>query len=85
MPTLPQLDATARGDAKEPLHGMRGAAVDVLLLATLAALVGGVVVPILLTLVGGATPIGAAAVLALAGLWLHGHAVVLAGQGPPIS
>ncbi len=44
MPALPQLDATARGDAREPLHGVRGAAVDLLLLATLAALVGGVVV-----------------------------------------
>jgi formate-dependent nitrite reductase membrane component NrfD len=27
----------------------------------------------------------AASVLALAGLWLHGHAFILAGQGPPIS
>jgi Ni/Fe-hydrogenase subunit HybB-like protein len=27
----------------------------------------------------------AAPLLALAGLWLHGHAFILAGQGPPIS
>jgi hypothetical protein len=27
----------------------------------------------------------AASLLALAGLWLHGHAFILAGQGPPIS
>ena len=44
MATLPQLDATARGDGNEPLHGVRGAAVDLLMLAVLAALVGGVVV-----------------------------------------
>jgi Fe-S-cluster-containing dehydrogenase component/formate-dependent nitrite reductase membrane component NrfD len=35
-------------------------------------------------LVGGAW-LAAAAALALAGLWLHGHAFILAGQGPPIS
>jgi hypothetical protein len=49
------------------------------------ALGAGVVAPILLALVGSVASIAAAAVLALGGLWLHGHAVVLAGQGPPIS
>jgi hypothetical protein len=40
---------------------------------------------VLLVLIGGAPLLFAAAVLTLAGLWLHGHAVILAGQGPPIS
>jgi len=33
----------------------------------------------------GVAGLFAASVLALAGLWLHGHAFILAGQGPPIS
>ena len=49
------------------------------------ALALGVVLPVPLALAGGAAPLVAAAVLALVGLWLHGHAVILAGQGPPIS
>ena len=49
------------------------------------SIVLGVVVPVLLALIGGAAPLFVAAVLALAGLWLHGHAFILAGQGPPIS
>jgi Fe-S-cluster-containing dehydrogenase component/formate-dependent nitrite reductase membrane component NrfD len=44
----------------------------------------GVALPALLAFAGGAGLV-AAAVLALAGLWLHGHAFILAGQGPPIS
>ncbi|HTI62259.1 MAG TPA: 4Fe-4S dicluster domain-containing protein [Gemmatimonadaceae bacterium] len=48
------------------------------------ALAIGVVLPALLVFAG---VVGAvvAAVFALAGWWLHGHAFVLAGQGPPIS
>jgi Fe-S-cluster-containing dehydrogenase component/predicted membrane protein len=48
------------------------------------ALAIGVVLPALLVFAG---VVGAvvAAVLALVGWWLHGHAFVLAGQGPPIS
>ena len=49
------------------------------------ALAFGGALPALLALAGGAAPLVAAAVLALAGLWLHGHAFILAGQGPPIS
>jgi Fe-S-cluster-containing dehydrogenase component/formate-dependent nitrite reductase membrane component NrfD len=33
----------------------------------------------------GVAGLFAASMLALAGLWLHGHAFILAGQGPPIS
>jgi Fe-S-cluster-containing dehydrogenase component/formate-dependent nitrite reductase membrane component NrfD len=33
----------------------------------------------------GAAGLFSASLLALAGLWLHGHAFILAGQGPPIS
>ncbi len=45
----------------------------------------GVVLPALLVLAGGASLTVVAATLSLAGLWLHGHAFILAGQGPPIS
>jgi formate-dependent nitrite reductase membrane component NrfD len=48
-------------------------------------IVAGIAFPVLLVLIGGAPLLFAAAVLTLAGLWLHGHAVILAGQGPPIS
>ena len=48
------------------------------------ALAAGVVLPMLLVFVGTAGVV-LAAVVALAGWWLHGHAFVLAGQGPPIS
>jgi Fe-S-cluster-containing dehydrogenase component/formate-dependent nitrite reductase membrane component NrfD len=48
------------------------------------ALVIGVVLPVILAFAGTPGAV-AAAVLALAGWWLHGHAFVLAGQGPPIS
>jgi len=49
-----------------------------------AALVIGVLLPVPLVFAGTAGAI-IAAFLALAGWWLHGHAFVLAGQGPPIS
>ena len=49
-----------------------------------AALAIGIVLPVLLVFVGPAWAI-VAALLALVGWWLHGHAFVLAGQGPPIS
>jgi len=49
-----------------------------------AALVIGVVLPVILAFAGTIGAV-AAAVLALAGWWLYGHAFVLAGQGPPIS
>lgn len=45
----------------------------------------GVLLPVPIALIGGAAPLVIAAALALAGLWLHGHAFILAGQGPPIS
>lgn len=45
----------------------------------------GVALPVFLAIAGAAIPVFAAAVLALGGLWLHGHAFILAGQGPPIS
>jgi Fe-S-cluster-containing dehydrogenase component/formate-dependent nitrite reductase membrane component NrfD len=49
-----------------------------------AALATGVVLPALLAFAGPAAAV-LAAILALVGWWLHGHAFVLAGQGPPIS
>jgi Fe-S-cluster-containing dehydrogenase component/formate-dependent nitrite reductase membrane component NrfD len=49
-----------------------------------AALLVGVVLPVILVFVGSIGAV-AAVLLALAGWWLHGHAFVLAGQGPPIS
>ncbi len=49
-----------------------------------AALAIGVLLPIVLVFAGTVGGV-AAAVLALAGWWLHGHAFILAGQGPPIS
>ena len=51
------------------------------------SLLGGLVVPAVLLLMGTDAPllVPAAAALALAGLWLNGHALVLAGQGPAIS
>ena len=48
------------------------------------ALAIGVVLPVILAFAGTAGAV-MAAVLALVGWWLHGHAFVLAGQGPPIS
>jgi Fe-S-cluster-containing dehydrogenase component/formate-dependent nitrite reductase membrane component NrfD len=48
------------------------------------ALAIGVVLPGILVFAGAAGSVAAVAV-ALAGWWLHGHAFVLAGQGPPIS
>jgi Ni/Fe-hydrogenase subunit HybB-like protein len=50
----------------------------------LAALVG-IVVPVVLALIGGSVAVAVAAVAALAGMWMQGHAFILAGQGPPIS
>jgi hypothetical protein len=49
------------------------------------ALAAGVALPALLALMGGPSPLIVAAALSLVGLWLHGHAFILAGQGPPIS
>ena len=49
------------------------------------ALFIGVVLPVILAIAGGTAAIASSAVLALVGLWLHGHAFILAGQGPPIS
>lgn len=49
------------------------------------ALLVGVALPAILALAGGASLLIVAAALSLAGLWLHGHAFILAGQGPPIS
>jgi Fe-S-cluster-containing dehydrogenase component len=48
------------------------------------SLVLGVLLAVPLALAGG-TWLVLAAVLVLVGLWLHGHAFILAGQGPPIS
>jgi len=48
------------------------------------ALLGGIAVPALL-LTGAPVLAPLAGALVLAGLWLHAHALVLAGQGPPIS
>jgi Ni/Fe-hydrogenase subunit HybB-like protein len=48
------------------------------------SLVVGVALVVPLALAGGAS-LAVAAALALGGLWLHGHAFILAGQGPPIS
>ena len=45
----------------------------------------GIALPALLALAGGTSLLVIAAVLSLVGLWLHGHAFILAGQGPPIS
>jgi Fe-S-cluster-containing dehydrogenase component/formate-dependent nitrite reductase membrane component NrfD len=44
----------------------------------------GAVIAVPLAFAGGVGLL-VAALLALAGLWLHGHAFILAGQGPPIS
>ncbi len=49
------------------------------------ALVAGFAAPALLLLQAGVNALPIAGVLILAGLWLRGHAFVLAGQGPPIS
>ena len=49
------------------------------------ALLAGFAAPVLLLLQAGANALPIAGVLILAGLWLRGHAFVLAGQGPPIS
>jgi Fe-S-cluster-containing dehydrogenase component/formate-dependent nitrite reductase membrane component NrfD len=49
-----------------------------------ASLVLGVALVVPLALAGGVWLV-VAATLALAGMWLHGHAFILAGQGPPIS
>jgi len=45
----------------------------------------GVALPAVLALAGGPSLLIIAATLSLGGLWLHGHAFILAGQGPPIS
>ncbi len=45
----------------------------------------GAVLPALLLMGLGPAAGPAAGVLALTGLWLHAHALILAGQGPPIS
>jgi len=50
-----------------------------------AALLVGAVIPAALFVAGPIALYPAAAALALGGLWLYGHALVLAGQGPPIS
>jgi Fe-S-cluster-containing dehydrogenase component len=50
-----------------------------------AALVVGAALPAALFVAGPVALYPAAAALALGGLWLYGHALVLAGQGPPIS
>jgi formate-dependent nitrite reductase membrane component NrfD len=49
------------------------------------ALLGGTALPAFLLLALGPIAAVPAGLLALAGLWLHAHALVLAGQGPPIS
>jgi formate-dependent nitrite reductase membrane component NrfD len=49
------------------------------------ALIGGAALPALLLVVTWPAAGPVAALLALGGLWLHAHALVLAGQGPPIS
>jgi Fe-S-cluster-containing dehydrogenase component len=75
---LPHKTANARAAARALRRGKQSALFWL-------ALLFGVVLPVLLALVGSATALAAAAVIALAGLWLHGHAFILAGQGPPIS
>jgi Fe-S-cluster-containing dehydrogenase component/formate-dependent nitrite reductase membrane component NrfD len=50
-----------------------------------ASLIGGFALPAALFLIGPVALFPLAGALALAGLWLYGHALVLAGQGPPIS
>jgi len=50
----------------------------------LAALVG-IVLPVVLAFVGGSVAVAVAALAALVGMWMQGHALILAGQGPPIS
>ncbi|MGH7751993.1 MAG: NrfD/PsrC family molybdoenzyme membrane anchor subunit, partial [Gemmatimonadales bacterium] len=49
------------------------------------ALIPGAVVPAVMLAMGPTAVYPVAAALALLGLWLYGHALVLAGQGPPIS
>ena len=49
------------------------------------AQVGGAMLPATLLATGDQALFPLAGALALAGLWLYGHALVLAGQGPPIS
>jgi Fe-S-cluster-containing dehydrogenase component/formate-dependent nitrite reductase membrane component NrfD len=51
------------------------------------ALLGGTVLPAILMLLAVTTPalLAPAGAISLCGLWLYGHALVLAGQGPPIS
>jgi Fe-S-cluster-containing dehydrogenase component/formate-dependent nitrite reductase membrane component NrfD len=49
------------------------------------SLAGGILVPMLILAAGIAQLLPLAGALALAGLWIYGHALVLAGQGPPIS
>ncbi len=50
-----------------------------------AALLGGSLLPAALLGAGPLALYPLAGALALAGLWIHGHALILAGQGPPIS
>lgn len=49
------------------------------------SIIGGAVLPALLLMGGWPATGPLAGGLALTGLWLHSHALVLAGQGPPIS
>jgi len=50
-----------------------------------SALIGGAAIPALLLITGWPAAGPVAGAMALVGLWLHSHALVLAGQGPPIS
>jgi Fe-S-cluster-containing dehydrogenase component/formate-dependent nitrite reductase membrane component NrfD len=75
---LPHKTANARAAA----HALRSGKQSPLFWCALFA---GVVFPVILALAGGTAAIVGAAVLALIGLWLQGHAFILAGQGPPIS
>lgn len=50
-----------------------------------ASLVIGVAAPLAFMMGVGAPALPVAGLLILAGMWMHGHAFVLAGQGPPIS
>ena len=49
------------------------------------SLLDGLALPAALLAAGAVAVFPLAGLLALAGLWLYGHALVLAGQGPPIS
>ena len=49
------------------------------------SLIAGALLPAVLLIAGPLSLYPVAAALGLAGVWLYGHALVLAGQGPPIS